>query len=205
MAAAAPDAGRHRSPAHHQGRRQLPRPPRRGPGLGLPGRPSTPGRPTGPDRFPSTSRCRGRVAALDPRRAVRPARRRAAGPARAPRRDRRDDHRAGDDEHRRRPAAAGLPRQALADLLHAHGALLTFDEVKTGLTIASGGRRRALRRRARHRLPRQGARRRRSVRRDRRHRGGDAGRRRRHVRAGRARSTATRSPWRRRRPCCSRS
>ncbi len=29
--------------------------------------------------------------------------------------------------------------QALADLLHAHGALLTFDEVKTGLSIASGG------------------------------------------------------------------
>jgi glutamate-1-semialdehyde 2,1-aminomutase len=29
--------------------------------------------------------------------------------------------------------------QALADLLHAHGALLTFDEVKTGLAIAAGG------------------------------------------------------------------
>jgi glutamate-1-semialdehyde 2,1-aminomutase len=28
---------------------------------------------------------------------------------------------------------------ALADLLHAHGALLTFDEVKTGLTIGPGG------------------------------------------------------------------
>ena len=28
---------------------------------------------------------------------------------------------------------------SLADLLHAHGALLTFDEVKTGLTIAPGG------------------------------------------------------------------
>jgi glutamate-1-semialdehyde 2,1-aminomutase len=29
--------------------------------------------------------------------------------------------------------------QALADLLHAHGALLTFDEVKTGLTVGPGG------------------------------------------------------------------
>jgi glutamate-1-semialdehyde 2,1-aminomutase len=29
--------------------------------------------------------------------------------------------------------------QALEDLLHAHGALLTFDEVKTGLTVGPGG------------------------------------------------------------------
>jgi glutamate-1-semialdehyde 2,1-aminomutase len=29
--------------------------------------------------------------------------------------------------------------QALKDLLHAHGALLTFDEVKTGLTVGPGG------------------------------------------------------------------
>jgi glutamate-1-semialdehyde 2,1-aminomutase len=29
--------------------------------------------------------------------------------------------------------------QALQDLLHAHGALLTFDEVKTGLTVGPGG------------------------------------------------------------------
>ncbi len=28
---------------------------------------------------------------------------------------------------------------ALKDLLHAHGALLTFDEVKTGLTVGPGG------------------------------------------------------------------
>ena len=27
----------------------------------------------------------------------------------------------------------------LRDLLHAHGALLTFDEVKTGLTVGPGG------------------------------------------------------------------
>ena len=34
--------------------------------------------------------------------------------------------------------------QALADLLHDHGALLTFDEVKTGLTVGPGGATRLL-------------------------------------------------------------
>ena len=29
--------------------------------------------------------------------------------------------------------------EALKDLLHAHGALLTFDEVKTGFTVGPGG------------------------------------------------------------------
>ena len=74
---------------------------------------------------------------------------------------------------------------ALAALLHTHGALLTFDEVKTGLSIAPWRGDRALRRRARHRVPRQGARRRRAVRGDRRHGRGHAGDRRRRVRAGR--------------------
>ena len=102
----APDAGRHRSPADHQGRGQLPRSPRRRAGLGLSGGRSTPGRPTGPARFPNTSPCRRSLAAsthvvpfgrLD---AVQP------DPARPSRRDRGHDHRAGDDEHRRHPAAA---------------------------------------------------------------------------------------------------
>ena len=74
----APDARRHRSPADHQGRGQLPRSPRRRAGLGLSGgdrrraaRPAPPG-----------SRAHRRLTVarrLDPRRAVRPPRRRAAG------------------------------------------------------------------------------------------------------------------------------
>ena len=57
----------------------------------------------------------------------------------------------------------------LKELLHAHGALLTFDEVKTGLTAGPGGRHRHLRRRPRPGLPGQGDRRRRLHRRHRRH------------------------------------
>ena len=48
----------------------------------------------------------------------------------------------------------------LKDLLHAHGALLTFDEVKTGLTVGPGGVIRAARRHPRPGLPGQGDRRR---------------------------------------------
>ena len=58
----------------------------------------------------------------------------------------------------------------LKDLLHAEGAYLTFDEVKTGFTAGPGGRHRPVRRDARPRLPRQGAGRRHLGRRDRRHR-----------------------------------
>ena len=71
------------------------------------------------------------------------------------------------------PPPPGYLDGARATLLHTHGALLAFDEVKTGLDDRARRRHRALRRRARHRLPRQGARRRRAVRRDRRHRRGD--------------------------------
>ena len=48
---------------------------------------------------------------------------------------------------------------ALKDLLHSHGALLTFDEVKTGLTAGPAGATGADRRGARHHLPGQGDRR----------------------------------------------
>ena len=116
----------------------------------------------------------------------------------APRRDRRDDHRARDDEHRHHPAAAAATSPGSHELLHRHGALLTFDEVKTGFATAPGGIDRALRRRARPRVPRQGAGRRacraaRSVARTeimQPHR-------RRHATSRSARSTATRSRWRR--------
>ena len=50
--------------------------------------------------------------------------------------------------------------EGLRDLLHAHGALLAFDEVKTGLTVSPGGATAVYRRHARPHLPGQGARRR---------------------------------------------
>ena len=169
----------------HQGRGQLPRPPRHRAGVGVPGRRATPVRPTGPRRSASTAPSPPAVAALDPRRPVRPPRRRAAGAARAPRRDRRDDHRAGDDEHRRRAPAARLPRRRSPTLLHTHGALLDVRRGQDRPDDRAGRRHRALRRRARHRVPGQGARRRRAVRRHRRHGRGDGGHHRRDVRAGR--------------------
>ena len=57
---------------------------------------------------------------------------------------------------------------ALKDLLHSRGALLTFDEVKTGLTAGLQRRHRADRRDAGHHVPGQGHRRRRGHRRGRR-------------------------------------
>jgi glutamate-1-semialdehyde 2,1-aminomutase len=61
----------------------------------------------------------------------------------------------------------------LQELLHRHGALLTFDEVKTGVTIASGAPP-VVGSTAGPRDPREGARRRDPDRRGRRDRGGDA-------------------------------
>ncbi len=46
--------------------------------------------------------------------------------------------RAGDDEHRHRRARPGY-LQALKDLCERHGAVLIFDEVKSGATVAEGG------------------------------------------------------------------
>ena len=132
--------------------------------------PRTPGRPTARARSPSHGGVPAEVAALDHRRAVRRPRRRArvllaAHPGEI----------AGMIIEPVMMNIGIIPPPpgylaGLADLLHAHGALLTFDEVKTGLDHRAGRRHRALRRRARHRLPGQGARRRAAVRRDRRHR-----------------------------------
>ncbi len=58
--------------------------------------------------------------------------------------------------------------QALKDLLHAHGAYLTFDEVKTGFGVAAGRGHRAVRRHARPGLRGQGDGRRSALRRHRR-------------------------------------
>ena len=119
------------------------------------------------------------------RRAVRRPRSGRARVLRVPRRDRRHDHRADDDEHRRHRAARRLPRRACATSATRHGAFLAFDEVKTGLRDRARRHDRALRRRPRHRLPGQGARRRAAVRRDRRHRRDHAPHRGRQLRAGR--------------------
>ena len=70
-------------------------------------------------------------------------------------------------------------------LLHAHGALLAFDEVKTGATITLRRRHQALRRHARRALPGQVGRRRPALRRPRRLRGGHELDRRRQDRPGR--------------------
>ena len=83
----------------------------------------------------------------------------------------------------------------LKDLLHAEGAYLTFDEVKTGFTTGPAGATGTVRRHARHRLPRQGPGRRHLGRRDRRHRRGDVGRSPTGGTSRSARSTATRWRW----------
>ena len=74
---------------------------------------------------------------------------------------------------------------ASRDLLHAHGALLTFDEVKTGFTTGPGGRHRDVRRRRPTSSVWPRLRRRHRVGRDRGHRRGDGADRRRPLRAGR--------------------
>ena len=106
-----PDACGHRARPHHQGRGQLPRPPRRGAGVRVPRADRRRTRRAAGGRA-RARRHPGRRRRADPCRPVRPPRCRSARAARPPRRDRRDDRRAGDDEHRRRPAAARLPRRA---------------------------------------------------------------------------------------------
>ena len=121
-----------------------------------------PGRPTEPRARARRRRPRNRRP--HPCRPVRAARRSAPGAARPPRPDRRDDRRAGDDEHRRRPTAARLPRRPRPSAAHPRGAA----DVRRGQDRSgdrAGRGRRALRRRAGHRLPGQGARWRRAVRR----------------------------------------
>ena len=65
--------------------------------------------------------------------------------------------------------------EGVRELTRRYGVLLTFDEVKTGLSVHPGGDDRSVRRHARHRLPRQGARRRAAVRCHRWHRRRDVG------------------------------
>ena len=60
--------------------------------------------------------------------------------------------------------------EGVREITRRHGALLAFDEVKTGLVVAPRRRHEVVRRAARHRVPGQGAGRRRAVRRHRRHR-----------------------------------
>ena len=74
---------------------------------------------------------------------------------------------------------------AIRELVHAEGALLIFDEVKTGFTTGPGRRHSAQRRGARHGLSGQGVRRRHRGRGDRRHPRGDVGDRRRPLRTSR--------------------
>ena len=155
----------------HQGRGLVPRSSRRGAGVGLPGRrrlrvPGSPGHRPRARRRPAGGR-RPRA-----RRAVRTRRRRPPRAPRTPRCDRRHDRRARDDEHRGRPAATRLPRRAADAAAPARRPA----HVRRGEDRADDRTRRGhrvLRRRARHRLPGQGARRGRAVWRDRWHGRGD--------------------------------
>ena len=130
-----PDAGGDGPQEDHQGRGQVPRPPRHAcrsrctPTLEDAG----PARRIRP-RSPTTARVLPEVAGPHGRRALRRPRRRRAGAARAPGRDRRDDHRAGDDEHRRHPAARRLPRRRSRSCSTRTASCSRIDEVKTGLT-----------------------------------------------------------------------
>ena len=71
--------------------------------------------------------------------------------------------------------------QGLRDLTRKHDALLTYDEVKTGLTVGQGWCHQEVRRPTRHRLPGEGPRWRPPDLGDRWDRGGDVGDRRRHL------------------------
>ena len=150
-----PDAGGHRAQQGHQGRGQLPRPPRRRAGLGLPGLGG--GRP-------------GRGAALGPLQHRRSRTRWLSSPSSCPfgdleaveralddarRRDRRHDRRAGDDEHRADPAASGLPGRpqgAAAQARCLAGVRRGQDRLRAG----ARWRDRAVRRHPRPRLHREG-------------------------------------------------
>ena len=108
-----PDARRDRATADHQGRGQLPRTPRRGTGVGVPGpRRRRPAR-TGHTRCPSTSPSR-RAHGPSPTSCRSAGSTPSARPARSPRAGRGHDHRAGDDEHRRRPPRPAISRRSPA-------------------------------------------------------------------------------------------
>ena len=96
-----------------------------------------PGR-TSPAQAPASTGIPDAIVRADARRAASTTSTAWPGCSTSIRRGRRDDHRADHDERGDRPPRARLPA-ALKDLLHAHGALLTFDEVKTGLTAGPGG------------------------------------------------------------------
>ena len=121
-------------------------------------------------------------------------------------RDRRDDHRADDDERRHRPARPRATSKASAGSpAPRRAAGLRRGEDRPDRRARR--RHRTARRAAGHRVPGQGAGRRRPLRCHRRHRRGDGGDRRRLATSRSARSTATRSRWPRPGPCsprCSR-
>ena len=128
----------HRPREDHQVRGRLPRPPRRR-----------------ARQHPAAARAMGPI---DRRRPCRPAPgsraagspRRSIAPFNEPellaaileahaRRDRGHHHRAGAVQHRRRAAQCRASWSALRELATEHGAVLIFDEVKTGVVLAWGG------------------------------------------------------------------
>ena len=147
-----PRARPHRARRDREDRGHLPRPPRRRDGLG-----QAAAGPDGRARAPRRDPLRPGLRARDRRgHPCHPLQRRRGGRAcaRAGRR-RRPDRRAGDDEHQHRQAGRGLPR---APARAVHPARRAAD-LRRGQDRRGGRRRRrdrAVRRHARHRLPREG-------------------------------------------------